>query len=63
MPETNNTKKAVTTENLAALAGVLATKGEVSKQIEDAQLGGLEFATDEEVLALFQEDGAEGPAE
>jgi hypothetical protein len=53
---TTSTKKAVTTENLAALKDVLATKSHVTAQIEQAQLGGgVEFATDEEVLALFQE--------
>lgn len=48
---TTSTKKAVTTENLAALKDVLATKSHVTAQLG----GGVEFATDEEVLALFQE--------
>lgn len=66
MPETNTSnKKVVTTENLTALKEVLATKAQVTAQIEQAQLGtGVEFATDAEVLALFQEPpSADTPSE
>ena len=55
MEDTN--KKAVTLESLAAASDLIATKAEVRKQIEEVQLGGgsVEFATTEEVLALFQD--------
>lgn len=56
MAETT-TQKALTLENLTALRTVVPTKAEVTRQIEQAALAGstLAFATDEEVLALFQE--------
>lgn len=54
-------QKAVTLEAMAAVAPLLATKvelkAEVKKQIEELPQDGatFEFATTEEVLALFQE--------
>ena len=50
---------------MEALSNVIATKEEVKKQIQDAGLSGTgaEFATDEEVLALFQEPAPESPTE
>lgn len=69
----NNKQKLVTLGNLEALSGVLATKEEVKEQIKDAteDTPSFEFATDEEVLALFQsttpeewdENGGEGGGE
>lgn len=56
MAETT-TQKALTLENLTALRAVVPTKAEVARQIEQAASAhsALAFATDEEVLALFQE--------
>lgn len=56
----NNTQKAITLGNLAALRSILPTKTEVVQQIEQAALGeGNGFATDDEVLALFAETSPE----
>ncbi len=61
----DNKQKALTLGNMEALSNVIATKEEVKKQIQDAGLSGTgaEFATDEEVLALFQEPAPESPTE
>ncbi len=56
MPE--GTQKAVTLEALQAAAALIATKSEVTKQIQEAALGGITYATTDEVLALFQETPA-----
>lgn len=60
MPEKTNTQqKAVTLEALREASALIATKAEVKsevkKQMDEAGLTGVTFATTEEVLALFQE--------
>jgi len=50
-----NTNKAVSLAGLQAASALIATKAEVKEQIEAASLGSVTFATNEEILALFQE--------
>lgn len=64
MAEPSTTKKAVDLEAFRAASELIATKAEVKKAIAEAQLAGsgVEYATTEEVLALFQ-DSDSGDAE
>lgn len=60
MSETNNTtsKKVVSFESLEAASALIATKAEVAKvkaQVDSIEPSAVEYATNEEVLALFQE--------
>lgn len=61
MAEPNTTKKAVDLKGLQALKQVFPTRTEVANQISEAQLAGgsIEYATAEEVLALFQDSVGE----
>lgn len=55
---TPSTPKAVTFESLAAASALIATKAEVAKvkeQVDGLGTGGVEYATTDEVLALFTE--------
>lgn len=62
MPENTNQQKVVTLEAMAAVAPLLVTKTELTEEVrkqiaELPQEGiGLEFATTEEILALFQDN-------
>ena len=59
----SSTQKAVSLAGLQRAVNEIkkdfATKAEVGKQIEEAALGGLTFATDSEVLALFEDEPQE----
>lgn len=60
----SSTQKAVSLAGLQRAVDEIkkdfATKDEVGKQIEQAALGGLTFATDSEILALFEDKPQEG---
>lgn len=64
MAEPSTTKKAVDLEAFRAASELIATKAEVTKAIAEAQFaGGVEYATTEEVLALFQDSGSAGTSD
>lgn len=60
----SSTQKAVSLAGLQRAVDEIkkdfATKDEVGKRIEQAALGGLTFATDSEILALFENKPQEG---
>ena len=58
MSETTTNKKVVSFESLQAASALIATKAEVAKvkaQVDNIESSAVEYATNEEVLALFQE--------
>lgn len=58
-----STQKVVTLGSLEAASALIATKAEVAKvkeQVENLEMGGVTYATTEEVLALFQETASAG---
>lgn len=58
MSETTTNKKVVSFESLQAASAPIATKAEVAKvkaQVDNIESSAVEYATNEEVLALFQE--------
>lgn len=58
MSETTTNKKVVSFESLQAASALIATKAEVAKvkaQVDSIESSAVEYATNEEVLALFQE--------
>lgn len=57
-PTTNTSKKVVTFESFEAASALIATKAEVAKveaKVDNLGTGGVEYATTDEVLALFAE--------
>ena len=58
MSETTTNKKVVSFESLQAASALIATKAEVAKvkaQVDNIESSAVEYATNEEALALFQE--------
>lgn len=59
----SNAQKAVSLAGLQRAVNEIkkdfATKSEVGRQIEQAALGGLTFASDSEILALFEDTAPE----
>lgn len=56
---TNTSKKVVTFESFEAASALIATKAEVAKveaKVDNLGTGGVEYATTDEVLALFAEN-------
>ena len=54
----NTNKRAVSYEDFAEASKLIATKAEVEavkKQVEEIEVGGVNYATTKEILALFQE--------